>query len=65
VRFNDHLTWNTSLAFQAIDILGEEFQQQASVVQQLDERVRYRRSKFPGVKLVRESVKGERILSEV
>jgi hypothetical protein len=62
---NDLLPWCSSLSFQAIDILREQFQQQPFVVQQLDEGVCYGGTVFTGVKLVSEGVERERILAEV
>jgi hypothetical protein len=44
MRFNDHVVWYSSLALEAIDVLREELEEQALLVQQIYKRVCYRRA---------------------
>lgn len=61
---NDPIAWDACLALQAVDVLGEELEQEPLLVQQVYERVCDCRAIFAGVQLLREGVEGQRVLSE-
>lgn len=65
MRLDDHLAWHSCFPLQAVDILGEQLEEQALVIQQLGKGMGDRRAVATGVKLMRESVERQRVIAEV
>jgi hypothetical protein len=64
MRFDNLVAWHAGLALQAVDILSKKLEQQAFLVQQVDERVGDCRSVFPWVQLLRKCVEGQWVFAE-
>ena len=58
VRLDDLVARDAGFSLEAVDVLGEELQQQPLLVQQVDERMRDGRSVFPWIQLLRKCVEG-------
>lgn len=65
VRFNDDIIWYTGLAFQTVDVLREEPEELALLVQERDKGMRDCRPVPARIQFVCEGVEGERVLAKI
>lgn len=65
MRLDDLVVWHARLALQAVDVLREQLEQQALLVQQRYERVCDGRPVVARVQLLRERVEGLWVVAEV
>lgn len=65
VGFYDHVTRHASLTLEAVNVLGEQLQEDALLVQQTDERVRDGGAILARVQFLGKSVEGQRIVAEI
>lgn len=62
--FDDQISGNTCLTLKTVDILCEQFEQQAFLVQKVDKRVCDCWPVFPWIELLRKRVERKRILAK-